>query len=380
MKNLYLELIDKGIDVTVLTLEPRYPNKEMYKDEKFWNENGINEKDVIRIDTFIQNHGTNIFKRLILYFEVMIRFILKILLLKNEYNYIFVTSPPIFVGVAGLIAKWKLRVPFILDIRDLWPESLTGVKLFSNKFILNCAYKIEEILYKQSTRIIINSKSFLDYMTNKGVPKEKIKFLPNSLTEEELNFTSDLQNNDDMIDVIYTGNLGLAQDIQKLIDLAILLKEDPKIRFTIIGYGYHLNKLEEIINERKLSNLKLLSAKSRKETLSIVSQADIAYVSLVKQEVFKTVLPGKIIDYMSVRKPIIGDVEGYAKGIIESANCGIVTKDSSLEELVKNIKKLADNPELRKELGENGYQYAYQNLRWKTNIDVLINTMEDIDE
>jgi glycosyltransferase involved in cell wall biosynthesis len=380
MKNLYIELKEKQYDVKVLTLHPRYPNPEMYRDERFWNEEMIDEEEVIRIDPSIKSHSGSIIKRLVLYLEVMLRFIAEIFKLKKEYDVIFVTSPPIFVGVAGLIAKWRLKTDLILDVRDLWPESLTGVKVFTNRFILSTAYKIESLLYRKATRIIVNSRSFINYMTSKGVPQEKISFMPNSLTEEELSPHSFIEEKEGTIEVIYTGNLGLAQDIQKLIQVAVALKEEKAIRFTIVGYGHHVKELQNVIDEKELHHVTLHSAKSRKETLDLVAKSDIAYVSLVEQEVFKTVLPGKIIDYMSVKKPIIGDVLGYAKEIITTANCGIVSERNTVDELVQNIMKLAKDKQLRRELGENGYKYAYEHLRWKTNINVLINVMEDIHE
>ncbi|PGS49868.1 glycosyltransferase family 4 protein [Bacillus sp. AFS041924] len=379
LKNIYMELNEKGYDVKVLTLEPRYPSKELYENERFW-DTELNEEDVIRIEPLVKKHSNSIFKRLFLYLEVMFRFILEIFRYKKEVDYIFVTSPPIFVGFAGLVAKWKLKAPLILDIRDLWPESIIGAGVFSNPLILSMAFKLEDLLYRKATKIFVNSKSFINYMNGKNVPTEKIYFMPNSLTEDELSIDVNNPNINDKKTVIYTGNLGLAQDIQKLIKVAENLKNESNIQFTIVGYGYHLNELEKLIKEKKLNNINLQTARSRNDTLSLVAKADIAYVSLVDKDVFKTVLPGKIIDYMCVKKPIIGDVAGYASDIIHQSNCGIVSTENSVESLANNILKLASDEELCTRLGENGYQYAYEHLRWKTNIRVLEKALEDIDE
>ncbi|WP_129690863.1 glycosyltransferase family 4 protein [Gottfriedia acidiceleris] len=381
LKNIYLELKEKGYEVKVLTLHPRYPSREIYNNQAFWNEPFIDEKDVNRIDPSIKNHSGSIIKRLYLYLEVMVRFIIEIFKYKREFNIVFVTSPPIFVGIAGLISKWRLRAPLILDIRDLWPESLRGVNIFSNKLILSIAYKVESLLYKKANKIIINSRSFKEYMVNKGVKESKISFLPNSLTEDELNFTpvNDEPDNE-KINIIYTGNLGLAQDLDKFLKASIQMKECKDFHFIIVGYGKNVNEVKNYIKEHQLTNVTLYSAKSRTETLSLVSKSDITYVSLVDQEVFKTVLPGKIIDYMCLKKPIIGNVAGYAAQIIKDANCGTVLEEGTEEELVRHIKHLATDQLERNMLGENGYLYAYKNLRWKTNIYNLINVMEEIHE
>ncbi|MES9682890.1 glycosyltransferase, partial [Gottfriedia acidiceleris] len=183
MKNIYIDLTELGYSVDVLTLQPRYPNQEMYKDEKYWNEN-VDEKDVIRIDPSIKNHNGSMIKRLFLYLQVMLGFIIEIMKLPKQYDAIFVTSPPIFVGAAGLIAKWKLKTKLILDIRDLWPESIVGVGLTNNKLILSMAFAFEKYLYRHANRIVVNSKSFISYISSKGIMSEIISFIPNSLTED----------------------------------------------------------------------------------------------------------------------------------------------------------------------------------------------------
>jgi glycosyltransferase involved in cell wall biosynthesis len=381
MKNIYIELRELGYKVDVLTLVPRYPNQEMYKDEKYWNE-PVNEDDVIRIDPSIKNHNGSMIKRLFLYLQVMLGFIMEILRLPKHYDVIFVTSPPIFVGAAGLIAKWKLKTKFILDIRDLWPESLIGVGVLNNKLILKGSYAFEKFLYKQADKIVVNSKSFITYMSSKGVNPQKITFIPNSLTEEELMFNPiELkEQNQEKISVLYTGNLGLAQDLNKLLAVAEQMKNVKNVQFKILGYGKNVEQVNEYIEQKNLLNVELLSARNRKDTLLQIQQADIAYVSLVESDVFKTVLPGKIIDYMCMKKPIIADVSGYAEEIIKSADCGFVLNQNSNEEMIEIIDTLKDQPMLREKLGEQGYQYAFNNLRWKTNITKLVTLMEGLND
>jgi glycosyltransferase involved in cell wall biosynthesis len=380
MKNIHTQLKQKGYDVTVLTSDPSYPNRNLYKKKEFWDEH-VAEEHVIRVKTKTRKYTRNMLNRLFLYIEVTFKFVLSILRMKKEYDFIFVSSPPIFLGIAGVIAKKKLKAPLILDIRDLWPDSLLGVGVFTNKYIIKFAHLLEKYLYKQADKTIINSEYFEEHMTNKGVREENISFMPNSLTEEEMMYhETHRQNEINDVSVVYTGNIGLAQDIVKLLTIAERLKDTPNLTFKIIGYGIQMKEVERLINEKGLTNIKLYPAMSRKETLQEITSADIAYVSLIEQDVFKTVLPGKLIDYMGMKTPIVGDVSGYAAHIIKEANCGLVATEKSVEQLCENIVALANEPQLRTELGKNGYEYATKKWRWNTNINVLTTVMEGLDD
>lgn len=377
MKNIYLELNERGYDVKILTSDPSYPNRNLYKDSSYWYDENI-EKDIVRIHPKTRKYTRNLFRRLMLYIEVAFRLILAICKDKEKYDYIFVSTPSIFIPVAGMFAKRKMKAKLIVDVRDLWPESLIGIGFFNKNWILKFAYKLEYKIYHAADNIIINSKGFYSYISSTGIAPNRISFMPNSLTEKELS-TVPKKNISDQLTVIYTGNIGLAQDIEKLILIAEHLKEYKNISFKIIGYGYQKKELGESIEAKELPNMQLIEPKNREDTLAEIVDADIAYVSLVEKDVFKKVLPGKVMDYMSMRKPIVADVAGYAKEVIEDAQCGFVTEDRTVAELSDYIIKLAQDKQLRNRLGENGYQYAFRTLRWKTNIETLLKILEERD-
>lgn len=366
MKNIYLELNERGYDVKILTSDPSYPNRNLYKDSSYWYDENI-EKDIVRIHPKTRKYTRNLFRRLILYIEVAFRLILAICKDKEKYDYIFVSTPSIFIPVAGMFAKRKMKAKLIVDVRDLWPESLIGIGFFNKNWILKFAYKLEYKIYHAADNIIINSKGFYSYISSTGIAPNRISFMPNSLTEKELS-TVPKKNISDQLTVIYTGNIGLAQDIEKLILIAEHLKEYKNISFKIIGYGYQKKELGESIEAKQLPNMQLIEPKNREDTLAEIVDADIAYVSLVEKDVFKKVLPRKVMDYMSMRKPIVADVAGYAKEVIEDAQCGFVTEDRTVAELSDYIIKLAQDKQLRNRLGENGYQYAFRTLRDRKSV------------
>src|SRR5690625_3463106 len=153
MKNIYQLLNENGIDADVLTTEPAYPNKNMYKDSEFWDEESLNEEKhkIIRVPIKNNRFQNHILSRLFFYLEIMYRFLLELWKLrKNGYDYILVSTPPIFIVFSAFIGKYVLKSKLILEVRDLWPDSLIGVKTFHNKPIIKIFRYLEKKIDRKS--------------------------------------------------------------------------------------------------------------------------------------------------------------------------------------------------------------------------------------
>ena len=188
IKNIFQLLEQDGYHVTILTTEPSYPNKKIYSDERFWNDETLNgSTNVNRIKINNKKYSFSIINRLLYYLEVAIKMLFFVLFDRKKYDAIFVSSPPIFIGFVGLIAKYHYHARLILDVRDLWPESLKGVGVFNYKIIINFFSLFEKVLYKKADNIIVNSLGFIDYITEKtNINKNSIKFMPNSARINEI--------------------------------------------------------------------------------------------------------------------------------------------------------------------------------------------------
>jgi glycosyltransferase involved in cell wall biosynthesis len=375
IKNLYIQLQKKNFYVTILTTEPSYPNKKIYENEHFWDEESLNceKENIVRIGITNRKYSNSIFNRLIYYLEIAFKFILLILKDKKQYDYIFATSPPIFTGFVGLFAKYRYKSKFILDIRDLWPESLKGVGVFNYPVILNIFGAFEKILYKKSDKIVINSLGFQEYIQNKaGIEETKILFIPNGAVKEEL-APADRKENEPK-KIIYAGNLGLAQDTEFIHQLVPLLNKEG-IHLTIIGYGVNRNHLINSIKEYK--NVTVIKPLTRKECFTIISQHDLGLVTLKDKEVFKTVLPGKIVDYLTCGVPIIGIVDGYAKEVIEKEEVGITSDGHDPQQILSDIRKLLEDDILRKKMARRAHEVILHHFNWETNIEKLENYLNE---
>lgn len=372
-------LTKNGFAVTVLTTDPNYPNRNLYENVKK-NDEALGIHRIIRIETKVTNYTKNMVKRLSLYLEMTRKLIHAIRHIDEDIDTILITSPPIFMAFAGWYAKKKLKKPLIADIRDLWPDSLTGVRVFSNALLLKIAYRLEAFLYKNADGIIINSEGFLADIKKKTGNKKSIAFMPNSLCEEELAITAGIEKKkgpNEPWKVIYAGNLGLAQNIHKMIDLAMEYQDSKHIEFEIMGYGAKAQEIETRINNLGLPYIRFIRGATRDEAWRRIQAGDIAYVTLVEHEVFEHVLPGKIIDYMAMGKPILADVSGYGAQIIEQANCGFAPKDRTVQSLRKALDQIIEEEPVRQMMKENGRKYAEKHFNWEQNIHVLQKVLEE---
>ncbi|MBC2368744.1 glycosyltransferase family 4 protein [Listeria booriae] len=367
MKQLF-RYFNKHYNTKLLTTEAQYPNRDIYKEEKFWNENDLDQEQITRVKTRTAKYETKMIFRLFLYIETMFQFLLKIWKEKESFDVVYVSSPPIFIALVGLVAKRKFKAKLIVDIRDLWPDSLQGVGKFNSPIFLRTAYWFENKIYKHADQIVINSESFAPYIMHKGVSPEKITFVPNSLTQEEIAIGSAIRPIlREPITVIYAGNIGLAQELESFIRMAEHFKNNEAVRFKMIGYGTNYAKLVQEVETKQLQNITVHPPDTRANVWEKLLKADIAFVSLVPHPVFETVIPGKVIDYMGCGLPIIGMVSGYAKHTIEKARTGFIFRHEEELPMYRQLEQLIEDANLRAELRRNGLAYARQHYSWHEN-------------
>ncbi|MBC1651489.1 glycosyltransferase family 4 protein [Listeria booriae] len=368
MKQLFRRF-SKQYDTKLLTTEPQYPNRAIYEQQKFWDE-AMNIEKISRIKPRTTKYESNMILRFLLYFETMCQFLWRIVREKESFDIVYVSSPPISIALVGIFAKKKLHATLIVDVRDLWPASLQGVGKFNNPFFLRIAYWLENKIYQHADHIIVNSESFQTYIAEKGINTQKISFVPNGLTNQEIaqgRKDRPMKMKQEPLTVIYTGNFGLAQELESFINMADHFKTMDTVRFEMIGYGAHYQTVTNAVREKQLRNIHVHPPDTRDNVLQKLLQSDIAFVSLVPHPVFETVIPGKIIDYMGCGLPIIGMVSGYAKQTIEKSETGFVFQHEEADEMYQKLSELLANSALREKLRNNGLAYAKENYSWQDN-------------
>jgi len=296
-------------------------------------------------------------------------------------NVVIGTSPQLLCALAGWwIAFWK-RVPFVFEVRDLWPESLAAVGVGLEGTLLHRILgAIAGFLYRRADRIVVVSPAFKNHLIRHWkVPAAKISTVENGVEvdlfrpdPEAIELRKQL-NLEDRFLICYIGTMGNAHGLETLLDAAEELQTTmPRAMFLLIGEGAEKDRMVELAAARRLSNVQFLGQQPRERIPAYVSAADLCLVMLRKAELFNTVIPTKMLEYMACARPVIIAVDGQARQIVEQAASGVFVEPENSKALVQAILELAADKLRREQMGINGRKYIVENFsREKTARDYI---------
>jgi glycosyltransferase involved in cell wall biosynthesis len=302
---------------------------------------------------------------------------------------VIATSPQLLVGLSGWwLARWK-RVPFVFEVRDLWPESLAAVGMGGENSPLHRALaRIAGFLYRHSDRIVVVSPAFEDYLVEHWrVAREKISVIENGVETDlfsaqastgEANATQRRElNAEGKFVVSYIGTLGMAHGLETIITAASQLRDaNPEIVFLIVGEGAEKEHIVALARQRSLTNLRFVDQQPREKIPAYICASDACLVLLKKTDLFKTVIPTKMLEFMSCARPVILGVDGQARAILEEARGGLVIEPESADALVNAIRSLAANREQARELGRNGREHIVRKFSRGETAEKYIRVLE----
>lgn len=371
LKNLYIQL-SKNHEVEVLTTNPSYPNAKMYKEDKYWSNDEINEsKDIMRMKMRTDKQSKSMVFRLMYYFELAYKVRVYIKKYQDLYDAVYVTTPNIFIPWAAFFQRRKKGVKRILEVRDLWPDSVKDVEKMNIDLFFPVLKFMEKMLYRQSDKIVINNEGFRKYI-NKIMPSKPILFLPNAFTESEVEFVDAPKD----FRVIYTGNIGFAQSYEKLQEMAHKL-EAAKVNFKIIGYGMNAHLFQSYIEYNDFEYVTFEEEKTREECLIEIRNSNVQLSILKDSEVFLNVLPGKVIDGIASGVPVVTNLGGYTSELVNEHHVGFAKEKATSGELAAAIKKIKEDSELELTLRENSKALLKTHFLWEENIEELEHFMFD---
>jgi glycosyltransferase involved in cell wall biosynthesis len=360
--------VSQGHEVTVVTCVPNHPSGKVYTGYKsrFLQQEKRAGIRVLRVWTYVTpNKG--FLKRTINYLTYLIMTILIIPLIP-KFDVVISTSPQFFCGLAGYFVSRLKRIPWILEIRDLWPESILAVGAVKNSLIIRLLEWMEMFAYRKAEKIVSLTDAFRNYMTGKGIPPEKVDVVKNGvdlslfrLLPRDNPVAEELGLNGKFV-VSYFGTLGMAHGLDTVLNAAKNLRDQKNIIFVLAGDGAERQRLVALKSEMRLTNVIMLDLVAKEKMPFLLASSDACMVLLRKKELFKTVIPSKMFEVMAMERPIILGVDGESKQIIEVGNCGICIEPESHEELARAITDLYNNPKLSKKLGENGRQFVEKNF------------------
>lgn len=290
---------------------------------------------------------------------------------KGKFDVVIVTSPPLFVGVTGYLVSRLRRMPFVFEVRDLWPESAIDTGVLTNKLIIKLAYWVEGFIYNRATLINVLTPAFYKaLLEKKGIPERKLIQISNaadfSLSEKLLNeFDRDtfrkMHDLEGRFVITYVGAHGVANYLEQLIDAGKALA-DTNVLFLLIGQGMEKDKLVKLAAERKVNNVRFLDSVPKAEVFRYILASEMGASVLKKVDTFKTVYSNKTFDYMSCKKPILMGIDGVSRELLEDAGAGSYVEPENIAEYNMVIRLYINDPERLKREGESGYRFAKENF------------------
>lgn len=358
----------KEIKVTVITNFPNHPDGKLFPGyrNKLIQKEKIDGIEVIRLLTFITpNEGFLL--RTINYVWFMTAAVLYVLFSGFKFDIVAATSPQFFCGLAGKYISLLRNKPFILELRDLWPDSIVAVGALKNKTALGFLEKIELRLYQSADKIISVTRSFKTALEKRGIDGKKIDIIYNGadldLFKENLKISDAALDNylNGGLKVGYIGTIGMAHGAEIFIESAEALK-DKDVKFIIVGSGAEREKLETEIKNRKLGNIRIFPLQPKKEIPSIINKLDLFCVHLKRNKLFETVIPSKMFEGMAMKKPVLIGVRGEARTIVEESECGLFFEPENFKDMTDKILLYKNNPEKILLHGMNGYNLVIKNF------------------
>ena len=276
----------------------------------------------------------------------------------RDVDLVWGTTPPIFQGpTAWLLARLK-GVPFLLEVRDLWPAFAVAVGVLQNKLLIRMSEWLERFLYRHADRVMVNSPGFIGHVESRGA--ENVSLIPNGADpemfdphQEGLRFRKKHGLEGAFI-VLYAGAHGMSNDLGVVLDAAELVASEPRVKFVLLGSGKEKNQLMAEAEERRLENVHFLPPVPKKHMQDALAAANACLAILKPIELYKTTYPNKVFDYMAAGRPVILAIDGVIRQVVESADAGLAVPPGEPRALAEAVMTLARDPKKCQQLGLNG--------------------------
>ncbi|AHF08096.1 glycosyltransferase family 4 protein [Desulfitobacterium metallireducens] len=364
---------NQGHDIEVVTAFPNYPNGIIPPEYqgKFYMKDSIEGIPVHRTWIYPVQRG-KFWKRLLNYFSFVFSAFYGVLK-AGKADYIFVESPPLFIGFTMIFAKWVKGAKLILNVSDLWPESAVSLGLVTNKTLITLAEGLERWMYKSSWRISTQTEGIISSLKDRGIPGEKIVFLPNGVDPD---LFAPIKQDEQLLEklnlrgkyvILYAGTMGYAHGLEVALQAAERLEKDhPEIAFLLVGDGSEKPRLMEMAQEMKLTNVRWVDFQPITQMQRYYSLAHISLSTLRRYKLSEGVRPSKLFPGLASAKPLIYVGEGEGAKIVEESGGGVVIPPEEPQLLAETILMLQQDPGRCQTQGEHGREFVIKNYSWKS--------------
>ena len=357
------EWVKAGNKVTVITCAPNFPKGKVFPGyrNRIWQREEMAGIDVVRVWSYITaNEGFA--KRTLDYLSYMVTGFLASLFV-CRVDVVVGTSPQFFTVCAAYVIGMFKRVPWVFELRDIWPESIRVVGAMKQSKVLDLLERVELFLYHKASAIVSVTHAFRTSLMRRGVNSYKIHVVTNGVDTSRFwprdKDTELLQQHGLQGKFVagYIGTHGLAHALHTLLEAAKALKKTPdgdRFRILLLGDGANKAALRQRAQKEGLYNVIFVDSVSKDQVVRYWSLLDASIIHLKKDELFTTVIPSKLFECMGMAIPVLHGVEGESAGIVTREEVGLLFEPENPEALVDGLRLLADNPELHARLKANG--------------------------
>jgi glycosyltransferase involved in cell wall biosynthesis len=372
-----------GHDVTVVTSAPNHPNGVVYPGyaNRLFQTEMADGVRVVRVWTHLAaNEG---FARRILNYASYFFSAVAALPRLPPADVVVTTSPQFFCGLVGFVARMWKRAPWVLEIRDLWPESIVAVGAMRKSAAIRFLEWLEKTAYRRADAIVSVTRSFISHIAERAGGDDKIAVIRNGadLRSFARADASDLRRElgfEGRFIATYVGTHGMAHGLGTILDAAEILRDDPRFAFVTAGDGADLARLRADREARGLDNVRILGQRPKSDMPGLWSATDASLILLRRSDTFTKVLPSKMMEAMAMECPIILGVEGEARELLDEAGAGIGITPESAAELAAALRDLADEPAVCGRLGRNGRAFVSRELDREKLAARYIELLEDV--
>ncbi len=347
-----LAWVKSGHDVSVITTAPNFPEGRVYPGfRNAWvTREVVDGIRVIRVKTYITaNEG--FVKRTLDYVSFMLSGAFAAMLVRRP-DVVVTTSPQFFCAIAGWIVTRLRRLPWVFELRDLWPASIVSVGAMRRNRVIRLLERLELRMYRAADAIVTVTQSFREDLARRGIERGKIDVVLNGVDgvrfgprapDEGMRDAWDLR---DRFVVGYLGTHGMAHALDKVVEAAELLRERDDIVFLLAGAGARRQQIERMVGERGLRNVRMVPAQPKEAMPALWSVHDLALITLRDDPLFATVIPSKLFEAMGMGIPVLMSLpEGEATQLVRGCGCGAIVPPEDPRALADAIVALADDRE-----------------------------------
>lgn len=377
-------LVERGVDVDVLTGKPNYPEGVIFSGYRLW---GCQREEwkgatLYRVPLYPRRRNSRFglaanYLSFILFGLVSGSWLVR----KQRYDVIFVYGlSPILLAIPALFIGWLKGLPVVLWVQDLWPESLSATGYVRNKTILKMVERVVRFIYRHTDLLLVQSRAFEEpiRILASGVP---IEYYPNSVDASfavpSANFTPEVEGLGNGFSIMFAGNIGAAQAVGVIVEAAELLKEYPDIHFVVLGDGSAREWMLSEAQQRGLSNLHLPGRFPVDTMPGFMQKASVLLVTLADQPIFAVTVPNKVQAYMAAGRPIIACLNGEGARLIVESGAGLAAPAEDARALADSIMKLYRlSSDEREKMGDNGRSYYRKHFDHDMLVDQLIGQLQ----